>query len=153
MVDAIREFFERYIKRDTAAARTTGADSLQLATAALLIEMMRMDGQPSVAERDRVVHAIQTKFALTPEQVNELLCLAEAEAREAVDYFQFTSLIKDQFDAVQRERLIEHLWAIAYADGTLHPYEEHLIRKIADLLYVPHAAFIAAKLRAKPRAG
>ena len=149
MVDAIREFFDRYIKGAPTEQGTAQADPLQLATAALLIEMMRMDGAPSDAERNRVVRALETKFSLSSFQIAELLQLAEAEAGEATDYYQFTSLIKDHLSAAQRERLIEHMWAVAYADGSLHLYEEHLIRKIADLLYVPHAAFIAAKLRVK----
>ena len=69
------------------------------------------------------------------------------------DHVQLADRVKKQrkitMTPEQKERLIEHLWEVAYADGELHPYEEHLVRKIADLLYVPHDAFIAAKLRAK----
>ena len=62
---------------------------------------------------------------------------------------EFTSLINSNYTLEQKVSLVECLWRIAYADETLHKYEEHLVRKIADLLYVPHSAFIAAKLSAR----
>lgn len=148
---AISDFFEKHIKGTEAQTRGGGHDPLHVATAALLIEVMRMDGGASEEERDRVLHAMEAKFGLRPEQTAELLRLAEEEAREATDYFQFTSLIKNRLTPEEKERLIEHLWAVAYADGELHQYEEHLIRKLADLLYVPHKSFIAAKLKVQGR--
>lgn len=151
MVRTISEFFEKYIKGPEAEAQSGGHDRLHLATAALLVEMMRMDGDQSAPERERVLHAMEMKFDLRPEETAELLRLAEEEAQQATDYYQFTSLIKDRLTPAEKERLIEHLWAVAYADGELHQYEEHLLRKLADLLYVPHKSFIAAKLRAQSK--
>lgn len=149
MVHAIREFFERHIKSSGAAPSGGKHDPLHVATAALLIEMMRMDGAVTDDERRRVTRVLETKFGLPEENTAELLQLAEQQACEATDYYQFTSLIKHRLDAVEKERLVEHLWAIAYADGELNRYEEHLVRKIADLLYVSHESFIAAKRRAR----
>lgn len=150
MLDSIRQFFDKHIKAPEAGTDTSGHDPLHVASAALMIEMMRMDGDITSEERERVLHALEHKFQLTPEETTELVRLAEEEASGATDYFQFTSLIRERLTPAQKERLIEHLWAVAYADGELHPYEEHLMRKIADLLYVGHKSFIAAKLRAKP---
>lgn len=150
MVETIRAFFDKYIKSDGGGAAPDDGKSLRLATAALLIEMTRMDGNITSAESDRVLRLVQTKFGLRPEETAELLRLAQQQAQQATDYFQFTSLIKDRLTPEEKERLIEQLWEVAYADGKLHPYEEHLVRKIADLLYVSHKSFIAAKLRARP---
>ncbi|MBI3899141.1 MAG: TerB family tellurite resistance protein [Gammaproteobacteria bacterium] len=146
MLDGIRQFFDKHIKT---TGTPTGPDPVQLATAALLIEMTRMDGAIDDVERAKVMQAIETKFKLPPAEVTELLRLAEQEAQDATDYFQFTSLCNDRLSMEQKERLIGFLWEVAYANGELDKYEEHLVRKIADLLYVPHAAFIAAKLRAR----
>jgi uncharacterized tellurite resistance protein B-like protein len=151
VVQSIQTFFEKHIKRGPAATGAHGHDPLHVATAALLIEMMRMDGEVTEGERERVVHALETKFGLPPQDIAELLQLAETQAREATDYFRFTSLIKNHFNAAARERLVEYLWTVAYADGELHRHEEHLVRKIADLLHVSHRSFIAAKLRARKR--
>jgi uncharacterized tellurite resistance protein B-like protein len=94
---------------------------------------------------------LEAKFGLPPESMAELLDLAEQQARAATDYYQFTALIKNHLSAEEKERLIENLWAVAYADGALHRYEEHLVRKLAKLLHVSHKSFIAAKLRARKR--
>ena len=77
------------------------------------------------------------------------MALAEKEAGAATDCYQFTSQINLAFSSAQKVKLIEHLWRVAYGDGTLHKYEEHLIRKLADLLHVPHEGFIATKLRVR----
>lgn len=152
MLDAIRQFFDREMRP---AKRPDENDThrLQVATAALLIEMARMDEQVQTDERQAVLHAVRRHFGLRPADADELLRLAEAQAQQATDYFQFTSLINRAFSAEEKERMIEQLWRVAYADGELHKYEEHLVRKVADLLYVPHKVFIATKLRARDNAG
>jgi uncharacterized tellurite resistance protein B-like protein len=148
-VHAIQEFFEKHIKRSHADESAGKHDPLHVATAALFVEMMRMDGGASEVERDRVTKVLEAKFGVPSDKMTELLLLAEAQAQAATDYYRFTALIKDHFNAAERERLIENLWAVAYADGKLNRYEEHLVRKIADLLHVSHDSFIAAKLRAR----
>lgn len=75
--------------------------------------------------------------------------LAEDQARAATDHYQFTSLINQRFSQAQKQQVVELMWQVAYADSQLSAYEQHVIRKIADLLYVPHRAYIAAKLRAR----
>ena len=77
--------------------------------------------------------------------------LAEQEAREASDYYQFTSIINRRFSHPQKIHVVELLWEIAYAEAAANPYEEHLIRKLADLLYVDHRDYITAKLKARNR--
>jgi uncharacterized tellurite resistance protein B-like protein len=71
--------------------------------------------------------------------------MAEAEHADSTDYFQFTRLINEHYSADQKVDLVEKLWLIAFSDRELHHYEEHVIRRLAELLYVPHSAFIAAK--------
>ncbi len=154
MLKAIREFFDRCIR--PAAIPAAEADlqhRLQVAAAALLIEMMRMDARIEDVEREAVIRAIRDHFDLTREETESLLALAEQEAQRATDYYQFTSLINREFTPAQKERMIELMWQVAYADGEIDKYEDHLVRKIADLLYVPHSAFIAAKLRARDAHG
>jgi uncharacterized tellurite resistance protein B-like protein len=121
---------------------------LQVATAALLVEVMRLDG---IAEHERraVLDALRTQFALSDEDAAKITDLAEAEAREAVGYYQFTSLINRTFPLEQKVRVVELMWRVAYADATLSAHEQHVIRKVADLLHIGHGDYIAAKLRAK----
>jgi uncharacterized tellurite resistance protein B-like protein len=87
---------------------------------------------------------------LTAEQTTLLLALADQQRKQATDYFQFTSLINKEYSVEQKVGLIESLWKIAFVDGVLDIDEEYLVRKIANLLYVPHSAFIMAKNRVAP---
>ncbi|KAA6186063.1 TerB family tellurite resistance protein [Thiohalocapsa marina] len=148
MLKKIKAFFDAHLLPDADAAQADGEHRTRLAVAALLLEMMQMDGDISAEERAAVETAVLTCFDLTSEETSALLALAEAERRDATDYFQFTSLINASYSPEQKVRLVEALWHIAYADEGLHRHEEHLARKLADLLHVPHGAFIAAKMKA-----
>lgn len=91
---------------------------------------------------------MRTYFQLSPQEADELLALAESEHADSTDYFEFTHLINQHYLEPQKIDLIETLWQIAFADQHLHHYEEHVIRRLSELLHVPHSAFIAAKHRA-----
>jgi uncharacterized tellurite resistance protein B-like protein len=150
MLDAIRDFFERHIgspdERDPEQA-------IRIATAALLVEVARIDGDVSEVERAAVLRAVHGKFGVDDDAARTLVELAEAEMKQASDYYQFTSLINRSFSHEQKARVVEQMWAAAYADGDLTAHENHVMRKLADLLYVPHAVYIDAKMRAKAAAG
>jgi uncharacterized tellurite resistance protein B-like protein len=150
MLNAIREFYEQRI--GTPAAQSDPAHAVSLATAALMVEVAQLDGETGRAERAAILRAVREKFGLTAAEADALTSLAEEEAREATDYYQFTSLINRTFTQEQRQRVVELLWRVAYADAELSAHEQHVVRRIADLLYVPHSAYIAAKLRAREAA-
>jgi uncharacterized tellurite resistance protein B-like protein len=149
MLKSIRDFFEQNISRTTAAEEPK---RLQLATAALLVEVVRGDGDIAPAERAALLAAIDAKFGLAPAEAAALVDLAEQESRLANDYYQFTSLINRSFSQAQKLRLIEMMWQVAYADSTLSANEQHVLRKVAELLHVPHGDYIAAKMRARDAA-
>ena len=147
MLNAIREFFDRHIDPSPSPERERHA--IQLATAALLVEVARIDSESSEAERTAVTRAVREKFGLEAGEAAELIDLAEAEMKQAGDYFQFTSLVNRHFTAPQKLAIVEMMWRIAYADAALSAHENHLMRKIGDLLHIPHGDFIAAKMRAQ----
>lgn len=147
MLNTIKQYFDKYITPAERGDNAATEHALQLATAALLIEMTRMDYEIKDEERRTVMAAIRRKFGLSDQETATLVELAEAEAARATDYHQFTRLINRGFSLERKIKIVEHLWEVAYADGRLNKYEEHLVRKIAELLYVPHYEFIAAKHR------
>lgn len=153
MLGAIRQFYDQYIKPADGGVPEQNQHRLHLATAALLTEVMRMDDSVSEEERQAVLRALTEKFSLSAVESERLLQLAVQEAREATDYYQFTSLINRNLSAAQKEKVVEYLWQVAYADGHLDPLERHLIHKIADLLYVPQSAQVAARNRARAAVG
>jgi uncharacterized tellurite resistance protein B-like protein len=149
MLKSIADFFERKLAPAQAA---DNAHTVDLAAAALVVEVMRMDGATNAAERATALAALRGKLGLTDEEARALVDLAEAEARDATDYYQFTSLVNRRYTQPQKVRIVEIMWEVAYADAQASPYEEHLIRKIADLLYVDHGSYIRAKLAARDAA-
>ncbi len=92
---------------------------------------------------------MQRFFELSAQECDALVRLAEEELDGTVSYFEFTRLINEQFTMRQKAHIVELLWKVAFSDAKIDKYEEHYVRKIADLLYVPHREFIAAKHRAE----
>lgn len=118
-----------------------------LAVAALLVEVLRADYDVAPAERQQVMASVATLLGLGPDATRALVEEAERHIDQSHDLYQFTSQINRTFSEAEKVRLLEALWRVADADLTVHKYEEHLIRRVADLLHVPHSSFIAAKLR------
>ena len=147
MLNRIQAFFDEYLAADSRIADDPDA-SARCAAAALLLEMAHMDDTMAPVEQAAIFNAVRASFDLSPEQTEELIACAHEEREQATDYHQFTSLITANFDAAQRANLIERLWQVAYADQVLCKHEEYLVRKVANLLYVPHSVFISTKLRA-----
>jgi uncharacterized tellurite resistance protein B-like protein len=147
VLKSIREFFERNLAAggDEPAARHT----IELATAALLIEVVRCDSGITADERESVQTAVREKFGLAPEEAETLIRLAEDEVAQANDLFQFTSLVNRHFTQEQKQRVIELMWRAALADAQISAHENHVLRRIAELLHVTHGDYIAAKSRAQ----
>ncbi|MFC3285079.1 tellurite resistance TerB family protein [Litchfieldella rifensis] len=147
MLDAIQQFFHQ-----TLADPTTTPDrtlTLELATAALLCEVIRADYHTGDAELAALKDMLSHRYHLSEEAVQELMDLAEQEVEAAVDHYQFVSLIKEHYGYDDRAELVRLMWELAYADDDLDPLEEHRIRRLADLLYVSHRDFIRAKLHVR----
>ena len=145
MIDAITTFFSKHLLiTETEVGK---AHTLELATAALMIEVARADYQEKSVEFDAITKLLNKHFTLTHDETAELIELAEEEARDLTSYHQFTTLINQHYGQSDRIKILELLWQVANADGEIEKYEEHLIRKISDLLYVSHSEFIAAKHR------
>ncbi len=149
MFDSIKRFFDANLMAATEASSPARQEhAYRLATAALLIEMTRADHDVKGIERDAVADAVRRAFELNSSETEELLALAEKEADHATSLYEFTRLINHHFDAEQKAHLVELLWHVALADGEIDKYEEHLVRKVADLIHVPHLSYVRAKHRA-----
>jgi uncharacterized tellurite resistance protein B-like protein len=153
MLRTIKELFNALQPPSSAAPAQMVEHTLQLATAVMLMEVMRADAHFGSAERRAVIDALRAKFALSDDEVARLIELAEQAAREATDWFEFTSHINGHFDTAAKVRMVEYMWRVAYADGHLSEHERHTMWRISDLLHVPHGAYINAKMRAKAATG
>lgn len=145
MLATLRKFFEQQLEPHDGHSE----QQLQLATAALLLEMARTDNSVDQSELDTIQREIKHTFRLDDEQVHALLELAETEVAQLTSYHPITNLIKNEFNDQEKTRVIELLWMVALSDGYLDKHEEHLVRKIANLIYVSRADIVAAKHRAQ----
>jgi uncharacterized tellurite resistance protein B-like protein len=150
MLEALRSLFRTPAVEDEGAA-PSDERTLQLAAATLLFEVARADGVVKPEERTVMQAAVQGTFGLTAEETQDLVRLAEVESRSAVSLYEFTTKVAAALSAEEKKRVVELLWLVAFADANKLAEEEHLVRKIAGLLHVPHPDFIDAKIRARAR--
>ncbi len=151
MLVQIRQFFRSELQ--ITGDNEDGSDhhqKLRLAAAALLIEVSRADYHLDPTERQAVLRALAQQFDLDATAVAQLVALAEAEVEDAISLYQFTGLVNENYSYQQKLELIESMWRVAFADGELDKYEDYLIRKVTDLIYVSHSDFIRCKLRVQP---
>lgn len=153
MLQTLKDLFDSLRPAPPGADAREAEHRLQLATAVMLVEVMRADASFHAGEREAVHAALRDKFTLGADEAARLADLAEVAAREATDLFGFTSRIDAAFDMPQKLRMIEHMWRIAYADGHLSEHERHVLWRIADLLHVPQGAYVHARMRAQQEAG
>lgn len=150
LLSAIRSYFDGFLRlpdgRDEPAELQ---HRLRLATAALFLEVARADFDLSEKELHQVQYALQAKFDLSGEEVHDLLLLADEEADKATCLTIFTGLINEHYRLEEKQKILELLWSVAFADEGMHKYEDHLIRKLADLLYLSHSDFMRAKHQAQ----
>lgn len=152
MLKTLKDLFDNLQLSLSPASPTATADdnhTLQLATAVLLVEVMRADPDMKDAERDAIILALRRKFTLTDDEMERLLELAHETSRNAYDFQRFTRSLNDRFTQPQKIAVVEAMWEVAYADHVLDAHEQHVISKVAGLLHVTHGEYIAAKLHAQ----
>ncbi len=123
--------------------------ALRVATAVLLVEIARADFIVEPVEQQRLRQLLEQQFQLTGSELDALLEEAEADADRLVSIQHITRLMNEHYDQSMKRRVVEMMWRLVYADGDKSHYEEHLIRQIADLLYVSQNEFIQARHRAE----
>jgi len=153
MLKTLKDLFDNLSPLSPDADPRAQEHALQLATAVMLVEVMRTSSSFHAGERAAVLAALRDKFALEADEAARLAELAEATAKQSTDLFAFTSRINAHFEMPQKLRMIEHMWRVAYADGHLGDHERHVLWRVADLLHVPQGAYIHAKMRARKEAG
>lgn len=148
MLSKLSDFLSTIIAPASADSRPE--HTLQLATAVLLIEVMRSDAECTDEEQAIVLNILKKRFHLLDAEVVQLAELGHSTGKVATDYHQFTSLINRELELAEKIRIIEYMWQVAYADKQISAHENHLMRKMADLLHIAHGDYVAAKMRAKP---
>lgn len=152
MLDKIKTFFDTFFAASDEATASV-EHQLNLAAAALLLEMSAQDQKVSEREIATVRQALLAHLDVSEHELDELYQLAQEEKQEATDYHQFTRLIAEHYDQDKKVHLVELLWRVAFADAELDKYEEQMVRKICDLIYVSHKDYLQTKLRVMEELG
>ena len=147
MLQKIKRFFDDNVLTHSNTNNVDSEHAVRLAMASLMIEVAESDYHDAPEEREAVINIVKDSFDLSVTETNQIVELARQEHADSIDYFQFTSLINQHYSATQRIELIEKLWQIAFSDHVLDKHEEHVIRRIADLIHVAHSDFMKTKLK------
>ncbi len=148
MISALKALFE-VPARETTEQRER---RLHLVAAALLVETARADFTQGSEEQVTMERLLSESLDLELTEVRQLIDNASAKVDESTSLYEFTREINDNFTPEQKLQLVADMWAVAYADGNLDRYEEHLIRRVAELTYVSHVDYIRLKLAARDTA-
>jgi uncharacterized tellurite resistance protein B-like protein len=147
MFDALKSFIAEVAGAE-APRWNFDEEDYRLAAVALLVHVANVDGQTDLAERRRLKTIIAERFGLDAKATSELIAMGEQSDREAVDFYHFTSILKRALDDDGRQKIVEMLWDIAFADGVVHEFEENIIWRIAELLGVSTRDRVLARQRA-----
>ena len=150
MIESIKSFFEKNLtKKEEEEAPSSAMSRVDLTCAALLVEVMNSDHELDEREHQEFMAVLQHSYNIAESDLEELIQLAKDEAFEATSLYEFTKLINDNYDYEQKVELIENMWRIAFSDKRLDKYEDHLIRKVSELIYVSHSDFIKTKIKVR----
>lgn len=145
MFSSVWQKFKQDLGGQTAVA---AADRQQQAIAVLLHEVAHADQQQSALELDQVMQELQSAFGLDTDAADRLRRDAADTADRTVSLYKLVETLNDSLDSEGKRALLARLWRVAMADQVLDPHEEALIRKLSELLFVPHAVFVQERLRA-----
>ena len=146
MLKSIQNIFKR---KENESAVDSKKNEQELTYASLLIEVINSDNKFDDRERDKLLEILSSKLEIHKEELDNFTELAQKQSEDSTSLYEFTREINDQYEYEEKVSLITDLWGIAYSDGKLDKYEDYVIRKIADLIYVSHADFIKSKLKVK----
>jgi len=149
MLKQLKELFAREADETV----ESDAERVQVATCVVLMEVAQADEEFSALERDRIVAVLRERFALSKVKAEELIEEARARRGDHYDLWHFTHAINDGCTVAEKKRILEEVWRVIYADGTLDAHEDYLVHKLAKLLNLNHPHLIEAKLKAKEAAG
>jgi len=149
MINLVNKFFGKNIKSGSGRDHPGTSDRISMATCALLLEMSNIDGEFSHTEREDILSILKNDYDLSGEHAEELLDASSKELENSTDLWRFAQLINRNYSIEEKERVIERVWRVAYADGSLDKHEDYLVHKLAKLLRLTHSQLIDAKLKVK----
>jgi uncharacterized tellurite resistance protein B-like protein len=150
MIKKLTQWFSDAVEEvEKSEEQESAHQELELATAALMMEVARADFDRSEDEKLLMIDQLTARLNLTPRAAQGLIELAQDATEEAHDLYGFTSVINDRYDYQEKKQLMIELWEVALADTQIDPHEDHIIRRISGLLSIDHSDLMHARAVAK----
>jgi uncharacterized tellurite resistance protein B-like protein len=149
MLKRITTFFESTMSVTVTDNADNAEHKKQMAAAALFIEVLKSDYEHRDEEWAAVETALHDLFGLSSDEITQITDMAEEEVYNATSLNGFTRCINDHYSNEEKIKVVEMLWRIALADGVIDKHENHVMRKIGALLYIPHKDYVRAKQQAR----
>ncbi|SHF55994.1 Uncharacterized conserved protein, tellurite resistance protein B (TerB) family [Microbulbifer donghaiensis] len=147
MLRQIRKLFEQI--GNGADLEVRNEKDVRMISAALLAEVATVDQKLDPREQVTLTHVLQQHYQLQPEDAREIVEEALAHRDRATSLYEFTQTVNQQFDEKDKYLLIRQMWQVAFSDDVIEAFEEHMIRRVAELIYLPHGLFTRARAEAR----
>ena len=148
MIKKIKELISNLSDKDV-QEESQDPSLINNACAALLIEIAYADKDFDESEKMSLKNSLMTTYKIDEIEIDELIIDASQSVQESTSLYGYTRIVNDEFSYDEKLNLLKNLWKIAYADGNLDKYEEHLLRKISDLIHISHSDYINIKLEVR----
>ena len=145
MINKIKDLITRFNTKEETTEESS-SNLLDNACAALLVEIAFADKDFDETEKISLKQSLIETYAVDESDIEEIIKDAEETVSESTSLYGYTRVVNDEFEYEDKLSLLKNLWKVAYADGNLDKYEEHLIRKISDLIHISHTDYINIKL-------
>ncbi|MFA0812509.1 tellurite resistance TerB family protein [Microbulbifer epialgicus] len=147
MLQQIRKLFQQIGTHADVEARDD--KDVRMISAALLVEVATVDQKLDQRERDNLLQLLCQHYALDAHSAAEIIDEAIEQREEATSLFEFTQAVNDQFSEKDKYQLVRQMWQVAFSDNVIEAFEEHLIRRVSELIYLPHGLFTRARAEAR----
>ncbi len=148
MINKIKELITKFGNKEE-IEKESDLSQLNNACAALLVEIAFADKEFDETEKTSLKLTLMETYAIEEADIDEIIKDAENTVAESTSLYGYTRIVNDEFEYDDKLSLLKNLWKVAYADGNLDKYEEHLIRKISDLIHISHSDYINIKLEVR----
>ena len=148
MINKIKELITKFGNKEEIEEKYD-LSQLNNACAALLVEIAFADKEFDETEKTSLKLTLMETYAIEEADIDEIIKDAENTVAESTSLYGYTRIVNDEFEYDDKLSLLKNLWKVAYADGNLDKYEEHLIRKISDLIHISHSDYINIKLEVR----
>ena len=144
----MKKFFNNLFKKNQIEDLVED-DSVLLSAIALLLEVSLADEIMDISEVETLKDVLLKEFDVDQTKIDDLISNAKKNQNSSTSLYEFTRKINDDYKFEDKKNLILSMWKIAFADGNIDKYEEYVIRKVSDLIYISHTDFIESKQLAR----